>query len=374
MKKLFLAALIAIVFVGCGTTSPQISDEGSNAAQKLEGNAWLLDKINGKKMRLAIMGNEAIGVSILTFTDDMLSGNTGTNQFKASYTTQGDTLSTSQFITTRAITYHKILADNERDILGILGAAGKTYTIDNKGLTIRSSNGTLFYKRHYVLAHTSWVLTKTGNKQLDGKGLIRPPLLEFKNDKVGGFLGVSTFDANYRLLQNGLKISNIKKSPEREIDTREAKNLESDVVSVISGTPALQTPMPLILVLGSPNNNLTFRRAAFGDVLNSAKWELVSFKNATIGGKKPNIEFNKDGTIYGNGGVNTFNGQYALEDRKLYITSIISTLMAGTIRIMEVESKYFKALENAEYIEFKDYNTFTIFAEDEELTFRRLGQ
>jgi len=374
MKKLFLAAFIAIVFVGCGTTSPQISDEGSNTAQKLEGNAWLLDKINGKKMRLAIMGNEAIGVSILTFTDDMLSGNTGTNQFKASYTTQGDTLSTSQFITTRAITYHKILADNERDILGILGAAGKTYTIDNKGLTIRSSNGTLFYKRHYVLAHTSWVLTKTGNKQLDGKGLIRPPLLEFKNDKVGGFLGVSTFDANYRLLQNGLKISNIKKSPEREIDTREAKNLESNVVSVISGTPALQTPMPLILVLGSPNNNLTFRRAAFGDVLNSAKWELVSFKNATIGGKKPNIEFNKDGTIYGNGGVNTFNGQYALEDRKLYITSIISTLMAGTIRIMEVESKYFKALENAEYIEFKDYNTFTIFAEDEELTFRRLGQ
>jgi len=374
MKKLFLAAFIAIVFVGCGTTSPQISDEGSNTAQKLEGNAWLLDKINGKKMRLAIMGNEAIGVAILNFTDDMLSGNTGTNQFKASYTTQGDTLSTSQFAVTRVMTYHKILSDNERDILGILGAEGKTYTIDDKGLKIRSSNGTLFYKRYYALAHTSWTLARTGNKQLNGKGLIRPPLLEFKNDKVSGFLGVSTFDANYRLTQNGLKISNIKKSPEREIDTKEAKSLESDVLSVISGTPALQTPMPSMLVLGSSNNNLTFHRAAFGDVLHGAKWELVSFKNATIGDKKPNIEFNKDGTIYGNGGVNTFNGQYALEDRKLYITSIISTLMAGTIRTMEVESKYFKALENAEYIEFKDYNTFTIFAEDEELTFRRLGQ
>jgi heat shock protein HslJ len=374
MKKLFLVAFIAIVFVGCGTTSPQISDEGSNAAQGLEGNAWLLDKINDKKMRLAIMGNEAVGVSVITFTNDMLSGNTGTNQFKASYKTDGDTLSTSQFVTTRAITYHKILANNERDILGVLGAEGKTYTIDNKGLTIRSDNGTLFYKRYYSLAHTSWVLAKAGNKQLDGKGLGRPPLLEFENDKISGFLGVSMFDANYKLSQNNLKISNIKKSPEREIDTKEAKTLESDVTSIISGTPALQIPVPTVLILGSSNNNLTFRRAVFADVLHSAKWELVSFKDAVIEGKKPNIEFSKDGTIYGNGGVNTFNGQYAVEDRKLYITSVISTMMAGTIKAMEIESRYFKALENAEYLEFKDYNTFTIFAEDDELTFRRLGQ
>jgi heat shock protein HslJ len=368
MKKILSAVLFGLIFLGCSANSPQVQNTAST--QTLKNSVWVLEEINGEKMRYAIMESEALGESAIVFGDDIMSGNTGVNQFKAQYSAQNGYLTTSAIAATQMATFHKNLADNEQNIFAVLNGERKTYKLENDALIISSDDKTLLYKRFDPLAYSSWSLVKLNDKYLSGEGLGRAPFLEFSKDKVSGYLGRDLFNADFGISQNIVKIANIQKGDQPETDTKESQELQKEFVQIITSSPSLELPVPTMLTLNSRDGNLTFSRANFLKFLDNSKWQLEDISGEKIEGRKPIVEF-RDGSVFGNGGINMYNGKFALKDRQIYIDSLISTKMAGLPNAMELESRYLKALENAKYIEIRGYGILQIFSGNDVLTFSR---
>jgi len=59
------------------------------------------------------------------------------------------------------------------------------------------------------------------------------------------------------------------------------------------------------------------------------------------------VEFGTDGTVSGNGGVNTFNGPFESTEKTVKIGPLASTMMAGPQELMDQEAQYLAALQNA---------------------------
>jgi heat shock protein HslJ len=372
MKKLVLLIAAMLLIGGCATTTPA-PDSGTKSQPNLKGTIWVLQQIDGKRVHYAIVGGEIFGESALSFGDGVLSGNTGANQFKASYQTKNGHLTIEQMMATKAMAFHKQLADNEAAIFEVLGAPEKSYDVTGNILTIVSANASLAYAKFNPFAYTTWVLWEKNGKQPDQKGLTRPPLLEFDATTMTGFLGAQMFTATYEPEGEKVDVTNIQKIGTVEANSPEAASLENSVVSVLSSTPAATFPTPTRMVLGDENSNLTFMRATLARPIINSRWELVDINGAPTFAKKPTLEF-RDESVFGNGGVNTFNGKFAIEDRKLYVTPLAQTMMAGKIEAMEQEKRYIDILQNAVSFKFVDYNTLQIFATNDVLTLRRVSK
>ena len=118
-------------------------------------------------------------------------------------------------------------------------------------------------------------------------------------------------------------------------------------------------------------NELT-EAPAVENVLANTSWSLVSYgsRNAQLQvapGTEVTLQFNSDGSLSGNGGCNSFGGQYNLiPDYKLTIHNIISTKMACTQQtLMDQENQYFQALQSAGKFDLSG-NNLTIWYSGEE--------
>jgi len=65
----------------------------------------------------------------------------------------------------------------------------------------------------------------------------------------------------------------------------------------------------------------------------------------------PFVQFGSDGDMNGNGGCNNFGGSYELNGERLIIGPILSTKKACMGPIMDQETTFFRALQNAHRIE-----------------------
>ena len=74
-----------------------------------------------------------------------------------------------------------------------------------------------------------------------------------------------------------------------------------------------------------------------------------------------------DGTVTGNGGVNTFNGTYTLTGDDISFSPLASTRMAGSPEAMEQEQLFFEALEKAAHIAMNDNTMMLSDADNTEL-------
>jgi putative lipoprotein len=59
------------------------------------------------------------------------------------------------------------------------------------------------------------------------------------------------------------------------------------------------------------------------------------------------IEFGTDGTMSGNGGVNTYSGPFTVDGTSVTIGPLASTMMAGPDKLMTQETQLLAALQNA---------------------------
>ncbi|NNE56755.1 MAG: META domain-containing protein [Hellea sp.] len=85
---------------------------------------------------------------------------------------------------------------------------------------------------------------------------------------------------------------------------------------------------------------------------NSAK-DLTSLAGSEWGfeGKdEPFVNFDNDGNMNGNGGCNNFGGSYELNGQRLIIGPIMSTKKACMGPKMDIESRFFSALQNAHHV------------------------
>lgn len=87
--------------------------------------------------------------------------------------------------------------------------------------------------------------------------------------------------------------------------------------------------------------------------LENTKWQLVSFGQqageiAVADSIQIKLQFNPDNRVGGSGGCNSFGGGYEVQGASLVFDHIISTKMAcADGNLMQLESQYFAALENA---------------------------
>lgn len=99
---------------------------------------------------------------------------------------------------------------------------------------------------------------------------------------------------------------------------------------------------------------LTFAAAPASDLAGSS-WTVTGYNTGTEAvvsvaeGTELTLEFGEDGTVSGNGGVNTFSGSYEYDkDGTISIGPLTQTLMAGDEALMEQEGRYLAALEASE--------------------------
>lgn len=71
-----------------------------------------------------------------------------------------------------------------------------------------------------------------------------------------------------------------------------------------------------------------------------------------------------DGTVTGNGGVNSFNGSYELSGTDISFGPLASTKMAGPPDAMDQEMRFLQALEAAAHLEVRDENMTLSDADD----------
>lgn len=86
------------------------------------------------------------------------------------------------------------------------------------------------------------------------------------------------------------------------------------------------------------------------DPLVNTQWRLTSFdtvdsETPVVASSSPTLDFAEAGRVSGNGGCNSFGGDYEAQDDQLVLRSIVSTLMACTDQlIMEQELRYLEIL------------------------------
>ncbi len=80
------------------------------------------------------------------------------------------------------------------------------------------------------------------------------------------------------------------------------------------------------------------------------------------------IFYKEDNSVGGNGGVNSFGGDYTIGGNNITISNLISTLMAGPEPLMSQEEKYLNILKSAESYQIEG-NTLTITGEEDILVF-----
>jgi heat shock protein HslJ len=107
-----------------------------------------------------------------------------------------------------------------------------------------------------------------------------------------------------------------------------------------------------------------------GDPLNNTSWELYSIgQYSPIPDSTLTIQF-EDGQVSGNGGCNSYSGEYRVSGDKLKLEMLASTLRACVdTAMMEQETIFMGALGEAQRFEIVDGQLLVYGSDGEALTF-----
>jgi heat shock protein HslJ len=109
--------------------------------------------------------------------------------------------------------------------------------------------------------------------------------------------------------------------------------------------------------------------------LSGTSWKLVSYgppASATPAAPSadPTLTFDKDGTVSGNAGCNTFSGKYTISGSQVSFGPMAATLMACSDALMQQEAAVFNVLTGSRKYKL-DAGVLTILSEsgDSAITF-----
>jgi len=173
----------------------------------------------------------------------------------------------------------------------------------------------------------------------------------FEAGQMSGFSGVNQYSGGYTAEDDGSfaagPLAGTMMAGPEPLMAAESAFLglieECDTFTVADGK--------LTLAVGS-TDSLVFE-AAKAVELPGTKWVVTGYNTGTeavtspIEGSELTLEFAEDGTVSGNGGVNTFSGPFEATEDTIKIGPLASTMMAGDEELMTQESRYFAALDAA---------------------------
>jgi len=96
------------------------------------------------------------------------------------------------------------------------------------------------------------------------------------------------------------------------------------------------------------------------DELAGVTWVLKSYGDpdalkTAVAERETTLSFNKEtGKVGGNGGVNTYSGDYDVDGDKLTVSSIVSTKIAGPEPLQSQENTFFRILQSAQTYDVDD--------------------
>jgi putative lipoprotein len=131
------------------------------------------------------------------------------------------------------------------------------------------------------------------------------------------------------------------------------------------------------LILNYEGGQLIFMELRLASLANT-EWQLVQYGTPdafmdVIGDTPVTLKFDREGTISGSGGCNSYGGTYSILDGNITFRDVFSTEMACMAEgVMEQESHYFRALSTATTVPVMSVSRLVIDYADGQLIFERL--
>ncbi len=200
-----------------------------------------------------------------------------------------------------------------------------------------------------ALQGPEWTLTTASIGDVDVS--VAGITVAFDGKQMSGFSGVNQYGGGYEAsadgtFKPGMINSTLMAGPENLMAAEQA------YLGVLQQVESFSVENDTLTLTPAEGEPLTFAPAPEVSLPGSS-WTVTAYNNgkqavvSPIEGSELTLEFGTDGSVSGNSGVNTFRGTFEATDDTVAITGLASTKMAGEPDLMEQETAYLKALENA---------------------------
>jgi len=174
---------------------------------------------------------------------------------------------------------------------------------------------------------------------------------KFDGKIMSGFSGVNQYTGGYTAGTDGsFKVGKI--AGTLMAGPEPLMKAESTYLKLLEGCDSFAVTDGVLKLSTGGNETLIYEKAKPAS-LPGSKWNVTGYNNGKEAVTGPavdstlTVEFGTDGTVSGNGGVNTFNGPFESTEKTVKIGPLASTKMAGPQELMDQETQYFAALENS---------------------------
>ena len=292
-------------------------------------------------------------------SDGILNGSGGCNNYQATYQVSGNSLTVDPLISTMMICDHAM--DQENEFLAALQSA-KSYAVTPEGrLEITYDTGVdaerrlFFVQGQTPLVDTIWVLESFGDPDkptevIPGTSIIAT----FSGESaISGISGCNNYSARYMLDDNEGSIS-----ISTPVSTRKncPNGMEQEVMylSLLPKAESYQiSGSRLQISLAGGEGRLTYTSEHFP--LENILWTLISLNGGPVADNAPlTMQFSvgeelTEGIVGGVAGCNNYKANYVIgEDGGMLIDQVLTTFMACTPEVMEIEQSYLNTLSTVE--------------------------
>ena len=225
---------------------------------------------------------------------------------------------------------------------------------------------------------TSWKLTeirKNGrNSRIPEKANVTINFLKYN---INGFGGTNGYSGSYKLNRNSTLSATVTSTLTG--GSQDLMNLEQDFFDILQSNPIIKYNNDTLTLTNKAGDIWTFKNPNTVNQnnkdslslsnLNGTSWKLTQIKkngwNSYIS-KNTNVTINfSKNKINGSGGINGYSGNYKINRNSILSATVTSTLMAGSLDLMNLEQDFFDTLQSNPIIKYsKDTLTLTNKAGD----------
>jgi len=174
----------------------------------------------------------------------------------------------------------------------------------------------------------------------------------FERGTVSGSSGINTYTASYELsgaeLTIGLAASTLMAGPE------DVMAVEQEYLAALQEAASFTASGGSLTIFDKDGNEILAYVEEEAPSLTGTEWSVTGYNNGKeavvtpVAGSELTALFSEDGTVSGSSGVNTFSGEYTVENLKITIGPLASTMMASSDpALSEQEAAYLAALQSA---------------------------
>lgn len=194
-----------------------------------------------------------------------------------------------------------------------------------------------------------WKVVKLGGNAYSGQAAITA---KFSAGAINGSTGVNLYSGTYQAAKGNEIVISLGPMTLRA-GSPDAMKAESDYLAALKGAATYSVSDTSLTLLDSSGKATVEYAVDTPVALVGTNWTMNMYNNGRGGFQGAEASstvtavFAPDGTLSGNGGVNTYNATYTTSGSSIKIGPIASTKMAGPEALMTQETAYFAALEKA---------------------------